>query len=169
MQRHEQQPLAFHVDRHLRSRERLAPGDRVQRVDHRVAGHEHVRCRDVFGEQVLPRQLGRREMQRGDRAGQAAIDLFRKRVVVVVTPQAGLDMRDRDLLVERRQARHEHRRRITLHDQHVRLFHRQCLLHRRQHAHGQLFERLPRPHHRQVDVRGDGEDFERLLQQLAML
>ena len=69
-------------------------GDPVQRVDHRVAGDVDRAGRHVLAPQRLGRRLGRREVKRGDRADNLAVDLLGPGLVDVAAPQARLDMGD---------------------------------------------------------------------------
>lgn len=131
--------------------------DRVQRVDHRVAGDRDGLARDALGDQRGAGPLRRRAMQRGDAAQQAAVHFLGERVQRVVAAQAGLDVDHRHLLVERRQRGNEGRRCVALHHQHVRAVLQQQVAHAQHHPRGQFGQGLAVAHDVKIDIGRDAE------------
>ena len=78
-------------------------------------------------------------------------------------------MADRDALVERRERGGGDGRRVTLHEQKIRLLLEETLSQRLQRARREDAKILAVLHEAQVDMRRDAEDVERLLEHLAML
>lgn len=80
MHRREQHPPLTPRDGIERRRVELrARWHHVQRIDHRVAGDVDVPVGNAFGDQIVARFVGGREVHIGRAGRDAAIDFFRER------------------------------------------------------------------------------------------
>ncbi len=70
--------------------------DRLERVDHRVAGQQDTVARDAFADQRLQVAAGGREMQVHQLRDHPSVDFLGKRAVAIAGAQACFDMADGD-------------------------------------------------------------------------
>jgi len=139
-----------------RDRQRVvAAGRHQQGVDHRVADDADRGRIDPLAEQVVARRAGRREVERGELAGQGSILLLGERRVRSPGPQSRLDVTERDLGVITRQGRGQHRGRVPLGEHQIGTLPREDRRERRQGPGGRVGEVLVDPHQIEVDVRDD--------------
>ncbi len=144
-------------------------GDPLDRVDDRIAGDTNCLRSNPFAAEVLRRPFRRREVEVGHDRGHAAVDLLGERVVLVVSPQAGLDMPDLDLAVGCGQGRGHDRGGIPLNQDPVGLLDLEDPVHPFEHRRGEVGKRLPRGHEGEVMVGDDPEQVEHLVQHLPVL
>ena len=128
------------------------------------------RCQRVaLANEIRASPLRRWEVEVGEIVDHAAIGLLGEGLPFVVRAKAGLDVRDGNAAIERRERRSERRRRIAL-DDHPRwvalLDHAGCALERRG---GEPRKRLARRHEVEIVIRGDVEQLEDRTQHLAVL
>jgi len=144
-------------------------GDRLQCVDHGVAGDHDALRRHALAVQVVGRIRRRRVVPGRELAGQAAVHLLGERVVGAAGAQPGLHVPDRNLLVERRQRRRHAGGRIAL-DQHGggAVFGEHAAQ-ASEGAAGEVGEILLGPHELEIHLRADGEQSQHLIEQLAVL
>jgi hypothetical protein len=76
---------------------------KAQGINYGIPGNHDFFGRNAFGQQVVPRQRRGSEMNLGQHRSQPPVGLFEKRVVDVVTAQAGLDVAHGNLALVRRQ------------------------------------------------------------------
>ena len=76
---------------------------------------------DAFGQQIIFRRFGGREVQRGQAGGDDAIHLFGEGLRQVAGAQSGFHVTHQHVLIKGRQGAGERGGGIALHDQHVRL------------------------------------------------
>jgi hypothetical protein len=127
-------------------------GNRPDHVDHGIAGQYDAFSGYSFAKQVSARSHGRREVESGDLSGQSAVRFLRERIGHVEAAQAGLDVTNRNTLIERRESRGEHSCGISLDKNHVRPLLREQPVDTFQYASRQRGELLARPHEVQVDI-----------------
>ena len=118
---------------------------------------------------MLPRILGRREVEARDDAQQPPVRLLRPRRGEVAAAQTGLDMRDVDARVERGEPRGHGRGRVALDDDDAGRAFVDDAPHFDEHARGDVRQRLIVLHEREVEVRRDAEQREHLVEHLPML
>ena len=137
-------PRAAYFSRHGRPWFALAGDGPQQGVDHRVAGHVDTCGGRSFTPQILGRPLGRRTVQRGDQAGDAAVEFLGPGGLKVAGAQAGLDVNQRHAAVKRGQRGRHDRGRVALGDNAVGPALGQHGVEARQAAGGHLGQRLIR-------------------------
>ena len=138
--------------RHLR---RVPPDDvegEEERVDHGVAGDDDAVVRDPFAQEVGAVAFGRREVQPRDASGEDAVGFLRPRRLEVAGAQAGLDVADRDVVVERRQRRAERGGGVALNEDQAGLRLREVAVHCLDGAGRQPRQRLIGDHQVEVGV-----------------
>ena len=105
--RSDQDDPSLRVGQRLRQRRitrRHRSGDRIEKgVDHRVASDQDRGRIESLPQKIVPTASGRAQVQRGDLAEQAPIGLLREGRGDGAGAQAGLDVRDGHLVVERGQ------------------------------------------------------------------
>ena len=84
-------------------------------IDDGVAGDDDVLRRDRLGEQVVARKRSGRKVQLRDYRRQPPVYFFRPRLENIMAAQAGLDVRNWNLSIERGQSRRKSRRGVALH------------------------------------------------------
>jgi hypothetical protein len=140
-----------------------------ERVDHRVAGDVDLLGRDPFGQERPPRPLGRREMQVGHDRGDLAVRLLRPGSFEIPGPEPGLDVADRDAVVESGEARGQGRRRVAVDEDALRPKALEHALQAVEHAGGDAAKGLSLAHHVEIEVRPDGEVLEHRIEHRAVL
>ncbi len=140
-----------------------------QRVDDGIARDEHLGGRYPLLEQVLPRALGWREVQLGQRPGQLAVGLLRPGRIEVAGAQARLHMPHGDLLIVGGQGGGDRGRGIAVDQHDVRLLLGQHLFHALQDRGSHIGEVLAGLHDAQVMVGNQLEQFQHLVEHLAVL
>ncbi|MNE36713.1 hypothetical protein D3C80_1305340 [compost metagenome] len=140
-----------------------------QRVDHGVAGGVDGRGVGTFTQQVVLRGGGWREVQGGQRAGQAAVAFFRPWRIQVASAQAGFHVGNRNLLVVGGQAGGQGCCGVAVHQHHVGLELGQHRLQALQNRRGHIGQVLAGLHDVQVVVGRDLEQFQNLVKHLAVL
>ena len=108
-----------------------------QRIDAGIAGDVEPGRLDPLPAQIIERAPRRAEVPARQPVGGDAIELLGKRRAQIAAAQPGLDMRERNAGVERRQRRDQHGRGIALGDDHVRRVLGDHAFHRRHHRAGE--------------------------------
>jgi len=138
-------------------------------VHHGVPGDVDAVGRDPLPDQRKP-VCGRwGEVQRRKPGGQRAVGFLRPGRGEVSRPQPGLDVRDRDPVVEGGQACAEGGRGVALDQEESWRVLREVSVQRADHSGGQRAERVARPHQAEVVVHRDPERIQHLFEHLAML
>ena len=146
-----------------------ARGDPVQRVDDGIAGYVDRSGIDVLAPQRFRGGLGRRAMQRGDRADDLAVHFLGPRMMDVAAAQTGLDVRDRDLAVIRGQRPGHRRGGVALDDHPVGPLRVHDAAEPGEQRGGQRVERLVGTHQVEIVVGRDPGDVEDLVEHAAVL
>ena len=140
----------------------------VQRIDDRVACDEDL-AMGLFLLEVLLTEGRRGEVVGGDAASDLAVHLFGPRAVDVVSPETGLDMTHRNLLVESGEGGSGAGSRVTMDQDHIRLALLEYVAHAGKHAGSDIVQVLPLLHDIQVIIRLHLEYAQHLVQHLPML
>ena len=140
-----------------------------QCVDGGVAGNVDRAFVLALAEEILLRQLGRREIVSADDADRLPVEFLRVRAVNVVGTQACFDVADRDLQVETGQSGHEGGRRVAVDEDNVWSDRFEDFLDAVQDVRRDVEQRLLVLHNREIVVRHDSERFQHLIEHLAVL
>ena len=143
-------------------------GHQQQRIDHGVAGGQHL-ADDARGPAVGRRHRRGGEVEQGQLGDQAAVGLLGEGVPQVVGAQTRLHMAHGDLGVEGRQGRGEGRAGVALHQHQLRPMVREFPLQPHQGAAGHMGEGLLRGHQGQIAIGGDAEQIHHLAHHLPVL
>ena len=170
---HRRDDQALPVQPEVRERRRVGlerhAGNGLERVDDGVAGHVDTVLGDALAVEVLRAGRGRREMDVGEHAGDAAVHLLRPGIVLVERAQARLDVADLPALLEGGEARGHRRRRVALDEHPVGPLLLEDGAQAVDHGDRHVVQRLRVLHHVQVVVRLDLEQVEHLVEHLAVL
>ena len=137
-------------------------------IDDRVACDEDL-AMGLFLLEILLAEGRRGEIVGGDATSDLAVHLLGPRAVDVVSPETGLDMANRDLLVEGGEGGGGAGGCVTMDQNHIRLALFEHIAHASKHAGGDIVEILPLLHDVQVVIRLHIEDPEHLVQHLTVL
>ncbi len=148
---------------------RRQPGDHLQGIDHRVAGHDNTLFRDAFTQQVLACPTGGGEVQVGDHAGNAAVDLFGEGLPFIAGAQAGFHVTETEPVVVSQQGSRHDRGGIALGQHPIRLDLLQNGIQAGEDRRRQIGQGLPGLHQVQVEVGLDGKQAQHLVEHLAVL
>ena len=140
----------------------------AQRIDHGIAGHDHLPCR-LLAEQQLLCGRRRRKQPLADQVDGTAVHFFRPWLRQVTGAQAGLDMGHRDATVERGQRRHHGGAGIAMHQDVIGVHLRQHRVQLRKQPSAQPVQGLVLDHDVQIEICLDLEQRHDLRQHLAML
>ena len=143
--------------------------DPEERIDDGVAGDEHTIGRHVLPEERVAGTRSRREVEIGEATDEGAVHLLRPRRVLETGTQARFYVRDRDLLVERRERGDERRRRVSLDEHPVGAKLTEHVGHSAHAARGDVRETLVRLHEVQIEPRLHVEDREHLIEHRSVL
>ena len=146
-----------------------APLHLQQCIDHRVAGDMDGLGRDALGQQVAARRGGGCEMPARQGAGELAVGLLGPGRIQVAGAQAGLDMANRNALVEGRQRCRQRGGGIAVHQHRVGPPAREHGAHAGEHAGGDVGQVLPGLHQIEVELGLDPEQAEHLVEHLPVL
>ena len=168
---HQDQPAAGwqRIQHQLRSGRSRQPGNKLQRINYRIARDMYAGGRDAFAQQRSARQLSGRKVHSGKMVGQHAVQLFRERIGAVVRAQPGFHMPNGNAGVSSCQTRPQHRGCVALHQHPIGLKVPQWLLHIYQHLRQHIAWRLVGLHKVQVIVRLNAKKLQHLVKQLAVL
>ena len=144
-------------------------GDDLEGVDDRIAGNPDVVRRHLLRQEVVPGPGRGGKMVIGYDPGEAAVQFLRIGPVFVPGAQARLHVPHRNPEIIRRQGRAKGGRGIPVDQDHIRPLLRQDLPEASQDPDGDVKEVLVRGHEVQVIIRHDPEDFQHLVQHLAVL
>ena len=167
----DQHHRARRIDRVPTGRRRqIRPARRCQeRVDDGIPRHDDVPRGNVFAQQVVARERGRRKVIAGDRPGQTPVHFFGVRQPRVARPQARFDVTNVNLPVKRRQRRRRAGRRIAVDEHDVGLRRCEYRLESGQHPGRDFGQRLVLGHDVEIEVRNDGKHRQQVVEHLAVL
>ncbi|OQA73773.1 MAG: hypothetical protein BWY32_03743 [bacterium ADurb.Bin243] len=149
----------------------MAPDDaqpHIKRVNDRISRDPYVLC-PAFGGQIFRSLPGRRKMVVGDDARERAVDLFRKRRILLAAPEARLDMRDSDLFIIACQRAGQHGSRIALNDDKIRVKIVQNFFYSAKAVAGHVKKSLIGLHYIEIIVRLYFKKIKHLVEHLAVL
>jgi len=75
-------------------------GNSQNRIDYSIPCHVYVGPEEILPQQVFEVLMGWSEMQVGKASHEPSVHLFRKRVVLLISPKPGLNMSNLDSAVE---------------------------------------------------------------------
>ena len=140
----------------------------MDRVNDGVADDGNALCDALAGE-IVTVARSRSKVQRRNLTGQLAVHFLRERRIFVVGAQTGLNMADRNFVVERCECAGKGGRGIAVDENNVRLRLFEHLIQTVQALLGNGRQRLTRLHDIQVIIRPDAENIKNLIEHFAML
>ena len=147
----------------------VLPDGGLQRVDDGIARYIYGFRLLAFPDQVFPAQRSRREMVAGHDTRRLPVEFLGIRGERVICAEPRLHMADGNLHIVAGQRRGKGRAGIPVHQHHIRLFLLQDLPHAGHHVDGDVKQRLPVLHDRQVVLRHHLERVQYLLQHAPVL
>ena len=140
----------------------------VKRIDDRVAGDEDL-AMGLFLQEVLFAEGRRCEIVGGNASGNLPVHLLGPRAIDVVSPEAGLDMTHRNLLIESGEGGSGACGRVSMDQDHIRLALLEHIAHAGKHTGSHIVKILSLLHDIQIIIRLHLEDAQYLIQHLPML
>src|SRR5664280_2452499 len=138
-------------------------------VDDRVSDDVDPVAVDTCVQEILSSLDSRRKAQVGDLIRQHAVHFLGEGTELLMRPESGLDMTDRDLRISRRESSHERCGGVSMDQDHVRLQLSNCIRDLRSKCRCQVWKRLALLHDLEISPHQDLEHVHDVVQHLHVL